>query len=87
MPKKFAELKIKDVLEVEKDHKIKIYKLITDIESMKKSKKVNVNDDELMKLEIAKLKKKKMENLKSLQKRKESMASVGRVSKPLYKRK
>lgn len=82
VPKKFAELKIKDVLNVERDHKIKIYQLISDIEAYKKSNNRKINDDEQMRLEIAQLRRKKADNLRSLQKRKESIATTGRVSKP-----
>lgn len=82
MPKKFAELKIKDVLSVERDHKIKIYQLISDIEAFKKKNTRTIDNDENMRLEIAKLKRKKADNVRNLQKRKESMAITGRVSKP-----
>ncbi|CDR47270.1 CYFA0S30e01068g1_1 [Cyberlindnera fabianii] len=84
VPKKFAELRIKDVLTVERDHKIKIYELIKDVDFLHKKEAQALHNETQLREEFAKLKKKKQENMRTLQKRKESMAMMAnnRVSKP-----
>jgi hypothetical protein len=81
VPKKFTDLRIKDVLTVERDHKIKIYELLKDVENLNQQKKKhNGLTEEEMREELLKLKKKRAEGVRFLQKKKESMQ--GRVVKP-----
>ncbi|KAH3678207.1 hypothetical protein WICMUC_001636 [Wickerhamomyces mucosus] len=73
VPKKFTELKIKDVLNVERDHKIKLYELIKDIKNQQM--KNDVMEQELEnKVDPEKLK--RLEQVKN--KRKQSMNIGGR---------
>ncbi|ODV71363.1 uncharacterized protein CYBJADRAFT_175103 [Cyberlindnera jadinii NRRL Y-1542] len=87
VPKKFSHLKIKDVLAVERDHKIKIYELLSDVSGLYRSSTTNSQNsvsDALLREEVAKMKQKQDEGLRLLQKRKESMLQ-GRVTKPKHK--
>ncbi|CCH41712.1 hypothetical protein BN7_1253 [Wickerhamomyces ciferrii] len=68
IPKKFMDLKIKDVLDVERDHKLKLYSLLKDISLMKRQYQGGMIDKETQ-LEISKQVKKqekesRMEKLK-----------------------
>lgn len=79
VPKKFTGLCIRDVLTVERDHKIKIYELLKDVGKLHTESSHGIRDDEIRQ-ELAKVRQKRAEGVKLLQKRKESMQ--GRVRKP-----
>lgn len=83
VPKKFTQLRIKDVLTVERDHKIKIYELLKDVDALQQEGASALSEREI-RLELGKLDKKKAEGLRMMQRRKESM--LGRVHKPARER-
>lgn len=80
VPKMFAELKLKDVLGVEREHSVKIYELIKDVAELHKTQLHTITRELALKKEVEQLKRKRLTNVRSYQKRKESLAQ-GRVSK------
>lgn len=71
VPKKFTELQIKGVLELERDHKIKMFELIQQVEQLKREALNSRKEDEVLY--------KEMERIRTH--RKQSIVG-NRVSKP-----
>lgn len=88
MPKKFTTLQIADVLAVERDHQLKIYTLLRDIEQLRRAQQgletapAAAAGPPDLRNELQQLQSRRLRNQQTLQRRKQSLAATGRVSKP-----